>query len=219
MVPAKQSEPIHPEDLADVFLSWISKPSSPPKTQNHINSPELDIGDQLINWISKPNLNESIFTKFTSTQSNFIHDTIISGSFELNPTTDYNIITVKTKHWETETQRKNCYLSNCQIALGIKNGRVNCSKCGRLCCNSHSTFQMRLDKNAERSLTGCWSRVCRNCFENYREWFDGRGVIRIRTASFKKLRTEFVSRTLLEVNKIEKRLKKVTIFDFRLWIV
>ncbi|KAJ3192381.1 carboxypeptidase Y-deficient [Irineochytrium annulatum] len=98
-------------------------------------------------------------------------------------------------------------------ALAGGAGRQNCRRCGKLCCEAHTSFQMRLGAEDARHepVAGIWCRVCEACYVGRDGYADGHGVSRRRTSTFLKMRKGRVDQVHLEVNKLEKRLEKVEI--------
>ncbi|EGF79391.1 hypothetical protein BATDEDRAFT_25704 [Batrachochytrium dendrobatidis JAM81] len=114
-------------------------------------------------------------------------------------------------HWQLSTVDDRCSYSRCSSTLGILSGKENCRKCGRLYCDLHSRFQMKLASNASHDpVSGYWSRVCQLCYMSREGYMDVYGVSRNRTQGFLKVRGMRIDRALLEANKIEKRLEKIT---------
>ena len=68
---------------------------------------------------------------------------------------------------------------------------------------------MKLAGDAKHDpVNGIWARVCMKCFQNRVGYNDSRGVVRIRSGMFLKLRASKLAQTLMECNKIELRLTK-----------
>jgi hypothetical protein len=114
---------------------------------------------------------------------------------------------IKRINWEND--RLECFVAGCGKQLGLLNGRFNCYKCGHQVCLEHSLFQMKLSMTAKHDpVNGIWARVCRSCYISNKQ--TQCGVSRTRTASFLQIRSVKISQLLMESNKIEKRLLKVS---------
>ncbi|CCE88975.1 Piso0_001769 [Millerozyma farinosa CBS 7064] len=75
------------------------------------------------------------------------------------------------RHWRQPSNDIQCYDSRCRRFLNIKNGLVNCRKCGNLFCNIHCNKKVRLrnsDDNEgtqyDNSKNGVWARCCDKCY-------------------------------------------------------
>ncbi|RKO90920.1 FYVE zinc finger-domain-containing protein [Blyttiomyces helicus] len=113
-------------------------------------------------------------------------------------------------HWQREGANDVCASAGCGKSLGMRNGKHNCRRCGRLYCDAHSSYQMRLTTDARHDpVNGHWHRTCGSCFEGRDGYRDTSGVIRNRTRTFLQLRKVHIDRLHLESNKLEKRLDKV----------
>ncbi|KAL2911890.1 carboxypeptidase Y-deficient [Polyrhizophydium stewartii] len=118
---------------------------------------------------------------------------------------------VSRAHWQRESPDDRCAIAGCGRALGIIAGSHNCRKCGRRVCEIHSRFQMRLAANAQHDpVDGVWCRVCEACYTGRAGYADTLGVSRNKTQGFLRLRAARVDVTLIEANKIEKRVEKLT---------
>ncbi|KAI4114641.1 MAG: hypothetical protein LQ345_004616 [Seirophora villosa] len=104
---------------------------------------------------------------------------------------------VKRDHWQRHGPYDKCSDPGCGRRLGSTNGNVNCRKCGKLFCDEHTMYQMKLSRSAQH--------------EPSREGYNDRaGLEQDHTADFVKLRRKTVDKTLLEVSRLEKRLTKLT---------
>ncbi|KAJ3301223.1 carboxypeptidase Y-deficient [Kappamyces sp. JEL0829] len=115
---------------------------------------------------------------------------------------------IRKTHWRKNAVQ--CHLDGCGKPLGLVNGRVNCARCGLETCNDHSRFQEKLSVDAKHDpVHGFWARVCFKCFSTRKGYAQTMGVVRTRTASFLAVRAVKVAQTLMEVNKMEKRLERI----------
>ncbi|ORX81408.1 hypothetical protein K493DRAFT_292756 [Basidiobolus meristosporus CBS 931.73] len=113
-------------------------------------------------------------------------------------------------HWQRERNNDVCSHVECNKPLNLKNGKENCRKCGKLFCNFHTQYQMRLNISAEHDpLNGRWYRVCEDCYTARTGYSANEGACRNRTEMFIKLRNKTVDKVLLESNRLEKRLDKL----------
>lgn len=119
-------------------------------------------------------------------------------------------IIVTRDHWQKPTGFDKCSDVICEKPLNARNGSVNCRKCGKLFCQSHTKYQMKLDKKAHHDpASGVWSRVCETCYKSRPGYLDHTGATRDLTQMFKKKRQTQIDDRELEVNKLEKRLVKL----------
>lgn len=118
---------------------------------------------------------------------------------------------VVKKHWQRPGYNDQCTEPSCGKRLGPVNGNVNCRKCGRLFCENHTMYQMKLSRCAEHDpRRGLWCRVCETCFKSRQGYNDHNGIERNRTTEFMTIRRKTVDRTFLEISRLEKRLTKLT---------
>ncbi|KAK3688911.1 FYVE zinc finger-domain-containing protein [Podospora appendiculata] len=118
---------------------------------------------------------------------------------------------VTRKHWQRTTGSDMCTDPLCGKRLGPLGGSVNCRKCGRLFCEEHTMYQMKLSRAAHyEPVRGVWCRVCETCYKSREGYNDHNGLVRDHTADFLAIRTKRVDRHRLEVQRLEKRLSKLT---------
>ena len=71
-------------------------------------------------------------------------------------------------------------------------------------------YQMKLSRSASHEpVRGVWCRVCETCYKS-REGYTDFGLSRDHTASFAAIRTKRLDRQRLEIQRLEKRLSKLT---------
>lgn len=137
---------------------------------------------------------------------------------DLRPTTstsepaapDPDDIITKT-HWQRRSLDDRCSEPACGKRLGPNNGSVNCRKCGKLFCDEHTMYQMKLSRSAQHErVRGLWYRVCETCYKSREGYNDRNGHERDNTEEFNLLRRRGVDKTLLEISRLEKRLTKLT---------
>jgi hypothetical protein len=118
---------------------------------------------------------------------------------------------VTRKHWQRQTGADVCTDPLCERRLGPLHGGVNCRKCGRLFCEEHTMYQMKLSRSANHEpVRGVWCRVCETCYKSRDGYNDHTGLSRDHTANFAAIRAKRVERQRLEVQRLEKRLTKLT---------
>jgi rabenosyn-5 len=118
---------------------------------------------------------------------------------------------VTRTHWQKAGYNDLCTEPACGKRLGPVNGSVNCRKCGRLFCEDHTMYQMKLSRSAQHEpVRGLWCRVCETCFKSREGYNDHNGFIRDHTNEFLALRRKNVDKAYLEVSLLEKRLTKLT---------
>lgn len=123
---------------------------------------------------------------------------------------------VTRAHWQRPGYRDVCADPICGrpiggATLGGTNGSVNCRKCGRLFCEDHTMYQMKLSRSAEHEpVRGFWCRVCETCYKSREGYNDHNGVERNHFEEFASIRRKTVDKEYLEVSRLEKRLTKLT---------
>ncbi|CAN9190374.1 unnamed protein product [Alternaria alternata] len=125
---------------------------------------------------------------------------------------------VTRAHWQRPGYRDVCSDPVCarpitasQMALGGNQPAVNCRQCGRLFCEEHTMYQMKLSRQAKHDpVRGIWCRVCETCYKSRDGYNDHHGVERDHFDDFAKIRRKRVDRERMEVSRLEKRLTKLT---------
>ena len=90
---------------------------------------------------------------------------------------------VTRTHWQRPGYRDVCSDPICGrpiggATLGGTNGSVNCRKCGRLFCEDHTMYQMKLSRSAQHEpVRGFWCRVCETCYKSREGYNDHNGTI------------------------------------------
>ncbi|PSN71481.1 hypothetical protein BS50DRAFT_570835 [Corynespora cassiicola Philippines] len=98
-----------------------------------------------------------------------------------------------------------------QMALGGANMAVNCRSCGKLFCEDHTMYQMKLSRQAKHDpVRGFWCRVCETCYKSREGYNDHHGLERDHFAEFADIRRKKVDREYMEISRLEKRLTKLT---------
>ncbi|KAL9945927.1 carboxypeptidase Y-deficient [Verticillium nonalfalfae] len=118
---------------------------------------------------------------------------------------------ITRSHWQRQTMNDRCTDPLCGKNLGAVNGSINCRHCGRLFCEEHTMYQMKLSRAAKHEpVRGYWARVCETCYKSREGYNDHNGVLIDHTSAFTELRRKRVERQNLEVARLEKRLTKLT---------
>ena len=118
---------------------------------------------------------------------------------------------VTRAHWQRPGYNDLCTEPSCGKRLGSVNGNVNCRKCGRLFCEDHTMYQMKLSRSAQHEpVRGFWCRTCETCYKSREGYNDHAGHIKDHTRDFFAIRAKKVDKTYLEISRLEKRLTKLT---------
>lgn len=119
---------------------------------------------------------------------------------------------VTKAHWQRRSGNDLCSDPGCGRRLGTTtNGIVNCRHCGKLFCDEHTMYQMKLSRSAQHEpIRGYWCRVCETCYKSREGYNDKHGAERSRLDVFTKVRKDTVGKQTMEVSRLEKRLSKLT---------
>lgn len=118
---------------------------------------------------------------------------------------------VTRKHWQRSTGNDRCTEPSCGKSLGALDGNINCRNCGRLFCEVHTLYQMKLSRSATHEpVRGYWCRVCETCYKSREGYNDHSAVMVDHTDAFVAIRRRKVERQNLEIQRLEKRLTKLT---------
>ena len=83
---------------------------------------------------------------------------------------------VTRTHWQRSGFNDSCSEPTCGKRLGAVNGSVNCRKCGKLFCEDHTMYQMKLSRSAQHEpVRGFWCRVCETCYKSREGYNDYNG--------------------------------------------
>lgn len=120
---------------------------------------------------------------------------------------------IPRKHWQKPRGNDKCHHERCKRKLGIKNGIVNCRKCGLLFCNMHTLYDVKLNSELQYDPRfGSWSRCCRNCYVNKPELAIPQGGSNDLTQKFVNHRCLKLEAKQLEAAKVENRLDKFILY-------
>lgn len=138
-------------------------------------------------------------------------------------------IKISRSHWKqpSSTAVNKCHYKGCTLILNVKNGVVNCRKCGELYCNNHTYYRVRLQNGNETpeysvDKSGAWSRCCKDCYFKKPDFVAGTEPRVI------DLTNEFLSRRLqghddkrMKRNKLQKKFIKLVnlLAENYLWII
>lgn len=118
---------------------------------------------------------------------------------------------ISRNHWQRTTNYDLCTDPACGKRLGPMNGSINCRHCGRLFCEEHTMYQMKLSRSANHEpVRGYWARVCETCYKSRDGYNDHNGAVVDHMSMFAEIRRPKVERQKLEVSRLEKRLTKLT---------
>ncbi|KAK2741145.1 carboxypeptidase Y-deficient [Myotisia sp. PD_48] len=118
---------------------------------------------------------------------------------------------ITKSHWQQRTLYDTCLEPTCEKRLTATTGCINCRKCGRLFCEEHTMYQMKLSRSAQHEpVRGFWSRVCETCYKSREGYNDSNGVERDASQIFKAFRKPILDKSFLEISRLEKRLSRLT---------
>jgi hypothetical protein len=84
---------------------------------------------------------------------------------------------VTRTHWQRATYGDLCADPLCGKRLGGALGQVNCRHCGKLFCEEHTMYQMKLSRSAQHEpVRGAWCRVCETCYKSREGYSDNKGM-------------------------------------------
>lgn len=118
-------------------------------------------------------------------------------------------------HWKQPNSQTSCSQEECSRVLNVKNGVVNCRRCGNLFCNDHARFKVRLKNGVsgpeyEASTAGIWGRCCSSCYWRKPDLINGTVPnSKDLTDQFTALRQHALEEKELYRGKLQKRLIRV----------
>ena len=87
---------------------------------------------------------------------------------------------VTKAHWQRLGGNDICSDPTCGKRLNSTNGKVNCRKCGKLFCDDHTMYQMKLSRSAQHEpVRGIWCRVCETCYKSREGYNDHNGGLTV----------------------------------------
>ena len=118
---------------------------------------------------------------------------------------------ISKQHWQRRTSYDGCSDPICGKRLGSTTGSVNCRHCGKLFCDEHTMYQMKLSKTAQHDpARGLWYRVCETCYKSREGYTDRHGLERDRLGDFDSVRRNRLGQKEMEVSRLETRLSRLT---------
>jgi hypothetical protein len=119
---------------------------------------------------------------------------------------------ISKSHWQRKSGYDQCSDPTCGKRLGsTSTGIVNCRHCGKLFCDEHTMYQMKLSRSAQHEpVRGYWCRVCETCYKSREGYSDRHGLERNRLEDFKTMRKDKVDKMTMEVSRLERRLTRLT---------
>ncbi|KAK4889655.1 carboxypeptidase Y-deficient [Elasticomyces elasticus] len=118
---------------------------------------------------------------------------------------------VVKSHWQRASGHDGCADPMCGKRLGANNGQVNCRHCGKLFCDEHTMYQMKLSRSAQHEpVRGLWYRVCETCYKTRDGYNDHNGAERNHSDFFQARRRKTVDKQYLETSRLETRLTRLT---------
>lgn len=88
------------------------------------------------------------------------------------PTDDLCAITgpPTREHWKPDAHALICDAPVCQTSFSLLQRRHHCRHCGHVFCNTHSSFTIPLDQDAEFHPNGPHCRACEHCYTQFCAW-------------------------------------------------
>lgn len=118
---------------------------------------------------------------------------------------------ITRSHWQRPTGHDACSDPMCGKRLGAANGQINCRHCGKLFCEEHTMYQMKLSRSAQHEpVRGLWYRVCETCYKSRDGYNDHTGFERSHYEYFKATRRKMVDKHYLDTSRLETRLTRLT---------
>ncbi|KAI8635081.1 FYVE zinc finger protein [Xylariaceae sp. FL1651] len=74
------------------------------------------------------------------------------------------------QHWKPDPKATVCDEPSCLRHFNYWTRRHHCRRCGNIFCDSHSTFGIPLDQDANYNPRGVISRACAHCYSEFQAW-------------------------------------------------
>lgn len=153
-----------------------------------------------------------------SSKPNIQQDKSETSSLSQGATSPLNKPKITRGHWKRPINNTTCKL--CDKPLNVKNGIVNCRRCGELFCNEHTNYKVKLrnpisppNSLPEYSPQGIWSKCCETCFLNKPDIVKGTDPnILDLSEEFKRVRRNKVEESQLNRDRSIKRYIKLVNF-------
>ena len=119
---------------------------------------------------------------------------------------------VSKSHWQRRSGYDACSDPTCGKRLAsTSTGTVNCRHCGKLFCDEHTMYQMKLSRSAQHEpVRGFWCRVCETCYKSREGYNDRHGLERERMSDFSQIRRQRLDKKTMETSRLETRLTRLT---------
>ncbi|CUM45954.1 uncharacterized protein AC631_03576 [Debaryomyces fabryi] len=201
-----------PKVLSNEFINnditkWFrKKPSQEIVTPVKRKTIKLDLID---------NSKEFSLSDNITTNEGSLHDARSNAS---SPSMDKLRARVTRVHWKKPLTSQNvCTHPTCNKSLNVKNGIVNCRKCGDLFCNQHTYNKVKLRNSEDNkeplydtTKEGQWCRCCEKCYLAKPDLIEGtQSNVHDVTSIFLQKRQSYVDTKELVRNKIQKKFIKV----------
>lgn len=126
-----------------------------------------------------------------------------------------NIIKLPRDHFLRSGNGTKCMDPRCHNKVGLKNGAINCSKCGKIYCLKHCHIPLKLNSKLEivneKFPDAIWSKCCLQCLNEYPGWNNviSSAFIYDKTDSFKRFRKLKIESESLEKLVLERRVERL----------
>ncbi|OAD76485.1 C2H2-type zinc finger transcription factor [Phycomyces blakesleeanus NRRL 1555(-)] len=197
------------EDTKGAFLSWFGNAQR--KVQNTLSvgpnsrylgsSPNTNAVERSLRQLVDPALMSS-FNNFSLGNNN----PVFFASDNERQGTEF----ITREHWQRESNNDMCSLPGCGKTLGRNGaGKQHCRKCGRLFCETHTQYEIKLNRQAcHDPENGVWCKVCVGCYIGRERYMENQGATRNLSKMFLEQRAKTIDRVYLDSNRLEKRLEK-----------
>ncbi|KAF7540147.1 hypothetical protein G7054_g1578 [Neopestalotiopsis clavispora] len=74
------------------------------------------------------------------------------------------------QHWKADNDATICDEPSCRRHFNYWTRRHHCRKCGNIFCDSHSSYDVPLDQDANYNPRGTPSRACSHCHTDFEVW-------------------------------------------------
>ena len=134
-------------------------------------------------------------------------DVMDAVNTEESPTSPVEV-GMKTDHFQQNERCPSCTKDLTSLP-GILTAK-NCARCGYMYCDSHCSYEMKLNLNALHDPEhGQWTRVCRHCYTSRDGYLSTDGQTKEWTPLWIRARKSRVEKTQLEVSRLEHRLDRL----------
>ncbi|EGV60057.1 carboxypeptidase Y-deficient [Yamadazyma tenuis] len=206
------------QHIDDVHLGDSNSDSPPPPTAMPTTPQKLDspgVLDKIIKRNTTPTKKIINLDLFEGSKTFSLSDSNGRDANSMSPTLHQKPRVSRT-HWVQPSGNNTCSMAGCSKQLNVKNGIVNCRRCGKLFCNSHTDFKVKLrNPNPGESIPqydkdGIWSKCCEECFFHKPDIVAGTAVNAVDlTSSFRQLRQTRQEENQLIIDKTVKKFIKL----------